>query len=126
MPDLSFAVEGVQVEPFAAAPLLTFKLRVRQAAPVVPIHTVVLRCQIRIEPARRPYAAGEQERLLDLFDTPDRWGRTMRPMLWTHTSAMLPAFTEGLSADLPAPCTFDFNVAATKYFYALEDGDSLR
>src|SRR5206468_2382419 len=26
-------------------------------------------------------------------------------------------------ADLPVPCTFDFNVAAAKYFYALEDGE---
>ena len=25
--------------------------------------------------------------------------------------------------DLPVPCTYDFNVAATKYFYALEEGD---
>jgi hypothetical protein len=124
MPDLSFAVETALPEPFAAAPLLVFKLRVRQTTPVVPIHTVVLRCQIRIEPAKRVYAAGEKERLLDLFDSPDRWGRTLRPMLWTHTSAVLPAFTDDVLADLPVPCTFDFNVAATKYFYALEDGDA--
>ena len=25
--------------------------------------------------------------------------------------------------DLPVPCTFDFNVAATKYFNALEEGE---
>jgi hypothetical protein len=25
--------------------------------------------------------------------------------------------------DLPVPCTFDFNVAATKYFHGLADGD---
>jgi len=25
--------------------------------------------------------------------------------------------------NLTVPCTYDFNVAATKYFYALEDGD---
>jgi hypothetical protein len=25
--------------------------------------------------------------------------------------------------ELPVPCTFDFNIAATKYFYALEAGD---
>jgi hypothetical protein len=24
--------------------------------------------------------------------------------------------------DLPVPCTFDFNVAAAKYFYALDEG----
>src|SRR5262249_46333042 len=26
-------------------------------------------------------------------------------------------------ADLPVPCTFDFNVAATRYFHALADGE---
>lgn len=25
--------------------------------------------------------------------------------------------------DLPVPCSFDFNVAATQYFHALEDGE---
>ncbi|HVS38676.1 MAG TPA: DUF6084 family protein [Gemmataceae bacterium] len=124
MPELSFAVESARAEPFAAAPLLLFTLRVHQAAPVVPIHSVVLRCQIRIEPGKRPYAASEKERLHDLFDAPDRWRQTLRPMLWTHASVVLPPFTEGVTADLPAPCTFDFNVAATKYFHALEDGEA--
>jgi len=26
-------------------------------------------------------------------------------------------------SDLPIPCTFDFNVAATKYFHAVSNGD---
>ena len=34
------------------------------------------------------------------------------------------ARTEGILVDLPVPCTFDFNVAATKYFYALEGGEA--
>ncbi len=44
-------------------------------------------------------------------------------MLWTHTSLVVPQFTGSTVVDLPVPCTFDFNVAATKYFYALEDGE---
>jgi hypothetical protein len=43
-------------------------------------------------------------------------------MLWTHTSAVVTPFTGSTVVDLPVPCTFDFNVAATKYFHALEDG----
>ena len=97
MPDLNFQVEGAEPERFAAAPLLLFKLRVsEQAAPEAeptPIHAVALRCQVRIEPARRRYSAAEQERLLDLFGTPERWGQTLRPMLWTHVSAVVPPFT---------------------------------
>ena len=44
-------------------------------------------------------------------------------MLWTHASAVVPPFTGGTVVDLPVPCTYDFNLAATKYFDALEEGD---
>jgi hypothetical protein len=123
MPDLSFQVESAEAARFAAAPLLLFKLRLAQRAAAMPIHAIALRCQIRIEPARRRYENKERERLLDLFDTPDRWSQTLRPMLWTHTSAVVGPFTDCIVVDLPVPCTFDFNVAATKYFYALEEGE---
>ncbi|HWE39184.1 MAG TPA: DUF6084 family protein [Isosphaeraceae bacterium] len=127
MPDLDFRVEGAEPQRFAAAPLLVFKLRLDETpapgARPTPIHAVALRCQVRIEPARRRYEAGERERLLDLFGTPERWGQTLRAMLWTHVSAVVPPFETTGTADLPVPCTFDFNLAATKYFAALEDGD---
>jgi hypothetical protein len=29
-----------------------------------------------------------------------------------------------VTVDLPVPCSFDFNVAATKYFHALDDGEA--
>jgi hypothetical protein len=127
MPDVHFRVEGAEPERFAAAPLLLFKLRVEQAVPVgfepTPVHAIVLRCQVRIEPARRRYESAEQERLLDLFGTPDRWGQTLRPMLWTHVSAVVPAFTEACEVDVPVPCSFDFSLAATKFFCALKAGE---
>jgi hypothetical protein len=44
-------------------------------------------------------------------------------MLWTHASVTVPPFVESLLVDLPVPCTFDFNVAAAKYFAGLEDGE---
>jgi hypothetical protein len=127
MPDLNFRVEGVEPQRFAAVPTLLFKLRVTENvakwAEPTPIHTIVLRCQVRLEPGRRRYSPGEQERLLDLFDVPERWGQTVRPMLWTHVSAVVPPFTGSDTVDLPVPCSYDFNLAATKYFSALEDGD---
>jgi hypothetical protein len=122
MPDLSFRVEQAEPVPHAAAPHLAFRLGIR-AAEGVPIHSIMLRCQIRIEPARRRYRTPEQERLRDLFDRPDRWGQTLRPMLWTHAEALVPSFTGATVVDLPVPCTYDFNVAGTKYFAALEDGE---
>lgn len=127
MPDLNFQVEGVEPQRFAAEPLLLFKLRVTEeiaegTAPT-PIHAVTLRCQLRIEPARRRYADAEKEKLLDLFGTPERWGQTLRPMLWTHASVVVPPFVDSRVVDLPVPCTFDFGLAATKYFDALEGGE---
>ncbi len=127
MPDLDFQVEGAEPERFAAAPLIQFKLRVAEALPAgrptTPIHAIALRCQIRIEPARRRYEAAERDRLLDLFGTPDRWGQTLRPMLWTHVGTVVPSFEGAGVADLPVPCSFDFNLAATRYFAALGDGE---
>lgn len=123
MPDLSFFVTRAEAAPFAAVPQLLFKLRVVQSGGAINIHSVALRCQIRIEPAKRRHSPAEGERMLDLFGPPERWSQTLRPMLWTHTSATVPAFTESTVVDLPVPCTFDFNVAATKYFDALQDGD---
>ncbi len=123
MPDLSFSVEGVEVVPFAAAPQLAFKLRVRNADPEEAVHTVALRCQIQIEATRRRYHPEEQERLSDLFGEPERWGQTLRTLLWTHTTVVVPPFVGSTEVDLPVPCTFDFNVATTKYFAGLSEGE---
>jgi hypothetical protein len=76
-----------------------------------------------IEPARRRYVTEEQKRLHDLFGEPERWSQTLRSMLWTHASTVVSAFSESASVDLQVPCSFDFNVAATKYFAGLEDGE---
>jgi hypothetical protein len=123
MPDLDFAVESAESVPFAAAPTISLKLRVTNAQPEENIHTIALRAQIQIEATRRRYSDADKAKLLDLFGEPDRWSRTLRAMLWTHASVVIPAFTESTIADLQIPCTFDFNVAATKYFHGVADGE---
>jgi hypothetical protein len=127
MPELDFHVEAVEPQPFAAAPILLFKLRITErlsaGSTLTPFRALALNCQLRIEPARRRYSPQEQERLLDLFGTPERWGQTLRPFLWTHASVVAPSFVGATSVDLPVPCSFDFSLAATKYFDALQDGD---
>jgi hypothetical protein len=123
MPDLSFSVESAAAVPFAAAPTIALKLRITNADPAEAIHTVVLRSQIQLEVARRRYTAGEQAHMLELFGDPDRWSQTLRSMLWTHASVVVPSFTGSTEVDLLIPCTFDFNVAATKYFHGLESGE---
>src|ERR1700761_2948657 len=124
MPDLSFQIEGASVLPFAAAPTLAFRLQVSNASANETIHTIALRCQIQIEVTRRRYTPEEQERMLDLFGTPDRWSQTLRSLLWTNLNIVIPAFAGASTVvDLPVACTFDFNVAATKYFDGLTEGD---
>ena len=123
MLDLAFHVEKAEAVPYTASPLLAFKLRISQPPNGAPIHAIALRCQIRIEPAKRRYDLREGEGLRDLFDPPDRWAQTLRSMLWTHANVVVQPFTDSIVVDLPVPCTFDFNVATTKYFNALEQGE---
>lgn len=123
MPDLQLAIESAEVVPYAAAPLLSFKVRIANNANEEIIHTVALRAQIQIEVTRRKYDANEQSRLLDLFGEPDRWGQTLRNMLWTHASVVVPRFMGSVLADIPVPCSFDFNIAATKFFHGVTSGD---
>jgi hypothetical protein len=129
MPDLNFQVETAAPVPYAAAPMLSFKLRITEGESDpgspggVAIQSIGLHCQIRIEPASRRYDPGEQDHLLDLFGQAHRWGQTLRSMLWAHASVSVPGFTGTTAVELPVPCTSDFNVAAAKYFYALENGE---
>jgi hypothetical protein len=123
MPELHFQIEGAEAVPHAATPLIALKLRITNFPATETIQAITLRCQVQIEPAKRRYVPNEQEKLLDLFGTPERWARTVKPLLWMNTSIAVPRFTGELLVDLELPCTFDFNVAATKYFHALDSGD---
>lgn len=123
MPDLNFKVEGAEVVKYAASPQIALKLQVSNANPSETIHSVALRCQIQIEVTRRGYTAADQAKLRDLFGEPERWGQTLRNLLWTHVNVNVPPFQGSTTVDLPVPCTFDFNVGATKYFHGLGEGD---
>jgi hypothetical protein len=123
MPDLNFKVEEAAVVPFAIAPTLALKLRIANADSAESIHTVALRCQIQIDVTRRRYTAEEQASMRDLFGEPERWSQTLRNLLWTHVSVVVPGFTGSTVADLPIHCTFDFNVAVTKYVEGLTGGE---
>jgi hypothetical protein len=123
MPDLNFEVVGAEAPAFAAVPTLIFKLRIGNAIEQERIFTVALRCQIQINVTRRRYNPEAQERLLEVFGEPKRWGETLRPLLWTHTSTVVPQFSGSTIVDLPVPCTYDFEVVGTKYFDALREGE---
>jgi hypothetical protein len=123
MPILNFVIESAEALPFAAVPTIAFQLRVNTLLSHEAIQSVALRCQIQIEATRRSYGAAEKDGLRDLFGDPDRWGQTLRTLLWTHSNITIPEFSGGILVTVPVACTFDFNVAAAKYFYSLQDGD---
>jgi hypothetical protein len=122
VPDLDFRVEGAEVLEYAAVPSLLFKLRVENLEEE-PIRSVSLNTQVRIAATQRHYDTAEQERLLELFGEPHRWGNTLRSLLWTHTTQQIPPFSGSTVVDMPVPCTYDLEVVGTKYFHALEDGE---
>lgn len=121
MSEIGFRVMTAVPEPYAAVPTITFGLQVE--SPGDTIHSLALQCQIRIEPKKRHYAPGEEERLLELFGETPRWGDTLKPFLWTHVSRMVAGFTDQTEIMLPVACSYDLDVAAAKYFHALADGE---
>lgn len=120
MPSITIQVVNAEKLLFAASPAIAFELDVSSAAPV---ESVALRAQIMIEPARRAYVASARDELSDLFGEQERWSQTLHPFLWTHAETTAPAFSGGIRVRLPVACTFDFNIAATKYFHAVRDGE---
>jgi hypothetical protein len=123
MPDLDFKVTGVTAGALSLTPLLNFELEVANPIETEIIHSVALQVQIQISALKRSYTASEKEKLVDIFGTPDRWGQTLGSKLWTLASTSVRAFSGRTKAVLSVPCTFDLNVVATKYFYAMESGE---
>lgn len=121
MTDLTFTVLDVVAEPYTATPQLNARIGIANDDDE-PIHAIALRCQIRIDPLRRPYSDDEADGLADLFGPRQRWVNTQRTFLWQHSTAMVQGFTGVTEFSLPLECTYDFEVAASKYLHALRDG----
>ena len=122
MAELGAGVVDVRVEPYAAVPTLMWSLRLREATGVR-VHAIALHTQVRIEPQRRRYEQLEQDRLLELFGEASRWGDSLRPFLWTHLDAMISGFDGETIVDVPMACTYDFDVAASKFMHGLGGGE---
>lgn len=120
MIDLRFFVEGADRD--RMAPGVRFRLRLAETGGV-PVHSVRLSCQVRIEAARRKYDDREKAQLLDLFGTPERWGQTLRDLTWAQVTAVVPAFTGDAVVDLAVPHDAEPMAAATRYCSALEKGE---
>lgn len=119
--DLRLEVEGVSAVPYAAAPTLRFELSLTEPRDRE-VHVGVLSVQVHIDPAKRSYDEPTRERLIDLFGAPERWAATTQSFQWARVDAMVPGFRGSTRLDLEIPCTYDLEVAASKYLYSLPDG----
>lgn len=121
MIDLGFSVAGAGADRYAASPMLALNLRINESSGAK-VDSIALRVQVRLDVQRRRYAAEESALLEELFGEPSRYAETLKPMLWTHVTAMVPAFQYETELELPIPCSYDFEVASHKYLASLKDG----
>jgi hypothetical protein len=122
MAELAFDCTGARADKFAMVPSMFFTLRISETTGQR-VEAIALRCQIRIEPARRRYTDAEAERLTDLFGETQRWADTLKPLQFINVSIMVPGFAGSTDIDLPVPLTYDMEIGATRYFAGLDDGE---
>ena len=85
--------------------------------------TIALTAQINIDPARRTYDDETRAALVELFGPPERWAATTNSFVWAQASVLVPSFTGETSFVLPVACTYDLELATTKYLHSLPDGE---
>jgi hypothetical protein len=122
MAELAFDCIGARADKYAVVPQMFMTLRISETSGRR-VEAIALRCQIRIEPARRRYSDDEAERLNDLFGDTQRWADTLKPVQFTNVPIMVPGFTGSTEIDLPVPLTYDMEIGATRYFAGLDEGE---
>jgi Family of unknown function (DUF6084) len=117
--ELGFSVLGASRVEYTAVPTLRFDLRLTSE---VPVRSVLLDVQVQIAARRRGYGADAHDRLFELFGPVADWGTTLRTLLWTRSTLVVPPFTEESIVALDVPCSYDLEVTASRYLDALPDG----
>lgn len=122
LPVLDLEVVGAVAAPNVAAPTLRFTLRAGEPSGRE-VYTVALSTLIHIDPGLRSHGDETRALLVDLFGEPGRWGATTTSIVMAQVDVLVPSFTGTTEFGLPVPCDYDLEVAATKYLYALPDGE---
>jgi hypothetical protein len=122
MPAFTFECTDAHPDTSAAAPTISLRLHITETTGET-VHALALRTQIRIEPLRRRYEDTEADAMRDLFGERARWGTTLKPLQFGFVNQMVPTFTGEATVEVAMPCSYDFDVAANKYLYALADGE---
>jgi hypothetical protein len=121
IPQPEFAIASAAHTAYAAAPTMVFAAVATEPSSIE-IQSIALSAQMMIDPARRGYDPETRERLAELFGPPASWTPSTQGLALARVSAQISAFTGTTTFPIELPCTYDLEVAATKYFYALPDG----
>ena len=121
-PDVSFEIVSAGSLERAAAPTLRFDARIADPTGIE-IYTVALSVMFTIEPGKRSYDTDARERLAELFGEPERWASTTGAFRWAQVDVLVPSFTGETGFEILVPCTYDHEIAATKYFAGLREGN---
>ena len=121
-PAPEFEIVGASHVPFAAAPTMLFEAVATEPTGAA-IQSIALTAQVMIEPARRGYDDQTRSRLTELFGPPASWAPSTSGLAWARVAAVVPGFSGETRFSLEVPCTYDLEVAAAKYFYAVPDGE---
>jgi hypothetical protein len=124
-PEPEFEVLSATALERAAAPTLAFRLRIDEGSGRR-VFTVALSVLIEVEPAKRSYDDPSRERLVELFGEPERWATTTQSFRWAQADLLVPPFVGSTEVELAIACTYDLELAASKYFDALEGEAPLR
>ena len=118
-----FSVLGVEPVAHAATPTLRFHAARRRPARARDPHDRALDADPDRPGAarlrRRDPASGSSS----CSARPSAGRRRRRSSAGRTSSALVPGFTGATSFALDVPCTYDLEVAASKYFYSLPDGE---
>lgn len=122
MPDLTFRILRARTASESAVPEVRLEVEVDGAPPAADVQSILLRCQVQLEPASRTYDDAERSRLKELFGDASSWARGLRRLLWTQQTVVVPKFRQRTEFEIPLPCSTDLCCAISKYLDALTDG----
>ena len=121
VPAPEFEITGAAHLAFAATPTMLFGALASEPQGIE-VQSIALTAQVMIDPARRGYDPETRERLSELFGPPASWAPSTSGLAWARVATNVPGFTGATTFGIDVPCTYDLEVAATKYFYAVRDG----
>lgn len=121
-PEPEFEIVSAAHLAFAAAPTMVFSAVASEPAGHE-IESLALSVQLMIDPAKRGYDEATRQRLEELFGPPAHWTPSTQGLPWAQVAVVVPGFSEQTTFGIQVPCTYDLEVAAAKYFYAVEDGE---